>query len=453
LWMKDRKQFAAVIAMTIIPIAIPIAASWWMRHFFNDRYVIGALPGFLLLVAIGVAMIVRYRIAAVVAAALLVQPGWDAALREPFHKLNWRAIAQTIAAHAHENDPVITSNRWTNVSLGFYLRDLKPHVKFIDADESPRIAEIVAYQHTTSWIVVAGGFGGSKFPEWACRFPVLLASPIEDFRLHYVPDAFWFLMHRSTAAEQRALLASFNGEPSIHFGPGDDALIGPGWSGAEPEEGLWARWAIGKQSYVAIPSIHARRATITVDVAPVSVLKQTMNGIALAPGRHPYSFAFDLKPGMNLLELDWGAAVAPADIDPHSSDHRQLAARVYEIRVDHGSPPAWHVVRFDAPDIGWHEHEGRPLPPNRARLLGRMGLDPQRDFHQTLANLATTIADDSVCLDDRQFLLQLVGALLNRDVTDRELRAFEAELQRGVSRQTIAWRLANSDEVRSRSRE
>jgi hypothetical protein len=178
-----------------------------------------------------------------------------------------------------------------------------------------------------------------------------------------------------------------------------------------------------------------------------------MNGIALAPGRHSYSFGFDVKPGMNLLELDWAASVAPADIDPHSSDHRQLAARVYEIRVDSGSPATTHLVRLDAPDIGWHDHEGRPLPPNSARLLGRMGLDPQRDFHETPANLATTIADDSVCLDDQQFLLQLVGALLDRDLTDREMKTFEAQLQHGVSRETIAWRLANSDEVRSRSRE
>lgn len=454
LWRKDRTQAGIVIAMTAIPLAIPIAASWWMHHFFNARYVIGALPGFLLLVAIGVATIVRYRLAAIAAAALLVRPGWDAAMTEPFRKLNWRAIAQTIASHAHENDPVITSNRWTNVSLNFYLRDLKPHVKFINADESPRIAEIIAYQHTTSWIVVAGGFGGSKFPDWACRFPVILASPIEDFRLHYVPDAFWFLMQRSTAAEQRAILASFKGPPSIRFGPGDDPLIGPGWSGAEPEGGRWARWAIGRQSYVAIPSAAARGATITVDVSPVSVLKQTMNNIPLAPGRHPYSFPFDLKPGLNMLELDWAASVAPAETDPKSTDHRQLAARVYEIRVDDGSAPATHLARIDAPDIGWHEHEGRQVPPNSSRLLGRMGLDPQRDFHhQSLANLATTIADDSVCLSDEQFLRQLVGALLDRDVSPRELVAFKAELQRGVSRSTIAWRLANSDEVRSRLRE
>jgi hypothetical protein len=75
-----------------------------MHHFFNARYVIGALPGFLLLVAIGVATIVRYRIAAIVAAALLVRPGWDAAMTEPFRKLNWRAIAETIAAQAQEED-------------------------------------------------------------------------------------------------------------------------------------------------------------------------------------------------------------------------------------------------------------------------------------------------------------------------------------------------------------
>ncbi|HLJ73159.1 MAG TPA: glycosyltransferase family 39 protein [Thermoanaerobaculia bacterium] len=453
LWMKNRTQAATVLTMTIIPLAIPIAASWYMHHFFNVRYVIGALPGYLLLVAIGVATIVRIPIAAIVAAALLVQPGWDAAIREPFHKLDWRAIAQSITRHAHASDIVIASNRWTFVSLGFYLRGLEPHVHLIDADEGTKGPEVIAYTHTTTWIAVAGGFGGSNFPQWACRFPVLLASPIEDFRLHYSPDAFWFLMHRSTPAERRALIASFAGAPSIHFGPGDDALLGPGWSGAEPEEGRWARWAIGKQSFAAIPSLDARRATITIDVAPVSVLKQTMNGIPLAPGRHPYSFPFDLKAGMNMLQLDWGASVAPADVDPKSTDHRQLAARVYEIRVDTGSASTTHVVRIDAPDISWHNHDGRPLPPNSSRVLGRMGLDPQRDFHQSLANLAVTIADDSVCMDDEHFLRRLFGALLNRDITDRDMRNFKAQIASGVSRRTIAWRLGNSDEVKSRLRE
>jgi len=452
LWIHNRIQAAVVIAMTIVPLAIPIAASWWMQHFFNVRYVIGALPGFLLLVAIGIAAIVRYRIAAIVAAALLVQPGWDAATTESFHKLDWRGIAQTIALHAHENDVVIASNRWTFVSLHFYLRDLKPHVHLYNAEESPRPGR---------WLVVAGGFG-SNFPEWACRFPVVLASPIEDFRLHYASTPYGFLTERSTRGEQRALAAASAGPPSIRFGPGDDALLGGGWSDAEPDEGRWARWAIGKQSFLALPSIDSRQSAIAIDVAPVSVLKQTMNGIALAPGRHRYSFPVDLKPGVNVLRLDWGASVAPADLDPRSSDHRPLAARVYAI--DAGGKAAEHIVRLDAPDIGWHEHDGRTLPPNvdrakLAALLGRMGLDPERfvpdlmSGRTTLANLAMTIADDSVCIDDPQFVRELVGALLDREAAARDFQLFGAEMRSGASRRTIAWRLGNSDEVRSRLRE
>ena len=73
----------------------------------------------------------------------------------------------------------------------------------------------------------------------------------------------------------------------------------------------------------------------------------------------------------------------------------------------------------------------------------------QTDIGVTLANLATTIADDSACIDDQQFLRLLFPALLGREITARELAGLSRELQHGVSRSEMAWRLGNSDEVRA----
>lgn len=67
--------------------------------------------------------------------------------------------------------------------------------------------------------------------------------------------------------------------------------------------------------------------------------------------------------------------------------------------------------------------------------------------------MAMSLANESVCMDDQQFLRRMILALLGRDITDRELRQFGEQLQRGVSRRTIIRRLANSSEVAASQRQ
>jgi len=472
LFRRNRPQAIVLITMTILPIAIPVAAAWRMHHFFAIRYAIAALPSYLLLTASGLSAILqplrRWRadiIASVVAAALLTRSGWDVALNEPFRKLDWRTVARTISRHSHANDAVIAANDWTAISLGFYLRGLSPPIRLFNANGSETLGEVFAYQNTTSWIVLSEDFG-SPFAAWACRFPVLLANPLENFRLHYSPNAYYFLTDRSTPAEHRALLASFSGgAPSIHFAPGDHIFLGDGWSGAEAEEGGYARWAIGHHAFIALPVGEAGNRLLTIDMASasksqsasLSLNDQEIGNIALQT-RQRHVFAGVFHAGVNILRFDFQRATAPADVDPRSSDHRPLAARVYEVTIDNGGPGETHVLRLDQAET--YVSQGRPLPANvdgakLAHFVGRLGFDPQRAIlaltpgRATLANLATTIADDSSCMDNEQFLRTLFPALLGREVTDRELREFTTQLEKGVSRATIAWRLGNSDEVRA----
>jgi len=479
---RSWREGLVVTAIGLLPVAIGLMAAWLIHRPFGIRYVIGGLPGYLLLVAAGIAWLTsvlsRWRLdapAAIVIAALLAREGWSAAVEEPFQKLDWRAVARTIDLHARDKDTVIAADVWTREQIGFYL---SPRLNLVDAGRQQKIGEIFAYQHTTSWLVV--GDASSEFAQWACRFPVLLGSPLQDFRLHYCPNAYYFLTDRSTAAEHRALVASFDGPPSLSFGPGDDVFLGDGWSSAEREGDHFSRWAIGRRAFVAVPVGNDGPSVMTIDVIPVlqGTQQVTINindvpvaDLTLEPLRWTYALPATFRKGINIIRFDFDHTVTPADLDSHTADRRQLAARFYGLSV--GGPvgePASHLLRIDEGTTYldetsvWRTRGGRPLPPNidrprLSRFLGRLGLDPGRatdallSRRVTLADLVATIADDSACIDDRQFLDRLFRTILNREIGTGEVQSFSAELRRGVRRSEIAWRLGNSDEVRKQIRQ
>jgi len=465
----DRRAGVVAIAAGVLPVAIGFGATLILHRPFGVRYVIGGLPGYLLLVASGVAWLTSFlgrwkldAVAAILAAALLAREGWDAAIEEPFQKLDWRAVARAIDLHARDKDTVIAADVWTREQIGFYLPS---RLELVDAGGKRTIGEIFAYQHTTSWLVV--GDPHSEFAQWACRFPTLLGSPLQGFRLHYCPSAYYFLTDRSTPAEHRALLASFDGAPSLSFGPGDDILLGDGWSSAEREGDHFARWATGHRAFIAFPSGRDGATTLLLDVMPVSVGTQRMTvnindaqagTLTLDPQRRTYALDATLRQGINIIRFDFDHTVVPAEVDPRSGDRRQLAARFYGARTS-------HLLRLDEgasyldENSVWRTHGGRALPPNIDRtklagLLGRLGLDPDRAIpallaHRvTLADLAATIADDSACIDDPQFAQTVFRTLLGREIGASELQSFTRELQSGAKRSEIVWRLGNSDEVR-----
>src|SRR5205814_8655189 len=124
------------------------------------------------------------------------------------------------------------------------------------------------------------------------------------------------------------------------------------------------------------------------------------------------SFRGPFQTGSHIVRFDFSLNVAPSEVDPLSLDRRPLAVRFYGM-----TPNMSHILRMDegTPYLDetsvWRTRGGRDLPADidRARLarfLGRLGLDPERAIEAltskrvTLANLATTIAEDSVCADD-----------------------------------------------------
>jgi mannosyltransferase len=340
LFRRNREQSIAAIGFFILPIAIAIAAVRVEHHFFAIRYVISALPAYLLLVSVGVAAIVaplgRWKTAAAILAGLLLAfAGWHAALTEPFRKLDWRSIAGAIARHAHENDPVIADTDASAIAIGFYLRGVSPHLRVFSAHGTQMMGEVFAYQNTTSWIVVAGG--NSEFSSWARRFPVVLSSPIEDFRLYYSPTAYYFLTDRSTPAEHRALLASFGGAPVLYFGPGDDDLLGDGWSRTDRGS------VIAHRAFVALP-IDAAPDHLTIDVAaPQSVTLFINDNYIQTIEMHGARKRLDVpaprtvwRRGINIVRLEFGG----------------IPARVYELGAGGtGGRGGLHRVRIADTDL------------------------------------------------------------------------------------------------------
>ncbi|HSY52507.1 MAG TPA: hypothetical protein VLC46_27145 [Thermoanaerobaculia bacterium] len=211
---RDRVRGAIVIGMAVLPILVSLISLWWLRHWYAVRYIATALPAYLLLTAIGITALVRLvlrgrmaiavPIVALIAAGFIVREGWPTARNEPYRKLNWRVIAATIHEHAHARDAVVTTNDWSYVCLDFYLRRLPPRVRLISAGESSsRAASVVAHNEPV-WIVSAGFHRPGDIGDWSCQYPVVLASPLESFRLHYVPGIRNLLLNRLTPADTRA---------------------------------------------------------------------------------------------------------------------------------------------------------------------------------------------------------------------------------------------------------
>ena len=353
---RDRVRGVIVTGMAVLPVAVSLAALWKLRHWYAVRYVVTALPAYLLLVAVGITAILRliFRgrtanaipVAALIAAGFIVREGWTSATTEPYRKLNWRVIAATIHEHAHVRDAIVTTNDWSFVCLDFYLRQLPPRVRLISAGESSaRAASVVAHNEPV-WIVAAGFHRAGDVGDWSCRYPVVLASPLEGFRLHYAPGLQHLLLHRLTPADTRALVARYPthvmrlvSDNNVFlaggwYGPEGDPAEGARWTGSEPVSAmLIASAAHHRLTLHMMPFDYAgarpQIATISLNAAPVARL-------AMTPGWRDYTFDINRtrwRDGANFLTIAFSRAESPAAIDPRSKNSRMLAARLNWIAV------------------------------------------------------------------------------------------------------------------------
>jgi hypothetical protein len=478
---RDRVRGVIVTSMAVLPVAVSLAALWKLRHWYAVRYVVTALPAYLLLGAIGIVAILRliFRgrtamvipIAALIAAGFIVREGWQSATTEPYRKLNWRVIAATIHEHAHTRDAVVTTNDWSYVCLDFYLRQLPPKVRLISAGESASRAASVVAHNEPGWIVSAGFHRAGDVGDWSCQYPVVLASPLEGFRLHYAPGLQHLLLHRLTPADTRALTARYpthvmtlGSDNNVFlaggwYGPDGDPAEHARWTGAEPVSAMLIAWAADHRLTLhMMPFDYAgarpQIATISLNAAPVEKL-------ALTPGWRDYTFDIDRtrwRDGANFLTIAFSRAEAPAAIDPRSKDVRLLAARVNLIAVTpigaakmtDSLPELTRAFRINEPgelldENSWWRGRKRTAfaPPS---LLARIGIEPTR--HLDVDDAAETIAYDSACLNDSDFLHIAYATILNRPIDAVGERYFASALQKKETRVGVVRALVDSAEFR-----
>jgi hypothetical protein len=484
--VRDRLRGTIVTGMAILPVAVTLAALWRLGHWFAVRYVATALPAYLFLVAIGIVTLLRLLlrgptaaaipVVALVAAGFIIREGWPAATTEPYRKLNWRVIAATIHEHAHARDAVLTTNDWSYVCLHFYLKRLPPRVRLISAGESSsRAASIVAHNEPV-WIVSAGFHRPGDIGDWSCQYPVVLASPLEGFRLHYAPGLRHLMLNRFTAADVRALTARYPTHV-FHLGSANDAFLAGDWYNSEGSTGDVSRWTGPEPASVMLigSAKTAHRLMLRMlpfsyrgsppQIATISLNAAPLARLTLAPDWHEYYFDIPRatwREGMNFLTISFSHAAAPSSIDSASPDHRLLAARFNQIALvplgttvrDDSLSELARAFRINEPgefldeNAWWRGRSEKTLAP--PEMLARIGADPSR--HAGVEEIAETVAYDSDCLNDSDFLHIAYAEILGRPIDPGGERYFASALNKKETRLGVVKALVDSPEFRKNVR-
>jgi hypothetical protein len=464
LWRRDRRSAVIVIAMTMLPIAFAVLSLIVFKHWFAVRYVAPAIAGFVLLVAAGIVAVSTVARAAREMLALLIviviaRESLPAARTEPFRKLDWRAIAATLRENAKPGDVVLAAEEWSEVSLRYYLGN---DVRIIGASRV-ELAEMLIDRRQGTWIMSAGYSGDGSVRSWMCRYPLVMSSVLEGFRLHYIGTQ-RDLLQRATPSTLRAAASSFR-----TIQPDDDVLFGDGWAQSEGR----FRWANATRATVFVPRFGKRDGVIRATILPLppQSMRVSLNGhdlgtIRLAHEWREYSIAAPASAwidGLNTITFAFDHATEPSE-----RDRRTLAACFESIGADDSREVRRAMLpslRIDANrflDAGsvWRNTRTRfPAAqlnrPRVEKLLGRLGFDPVAAWPKLasgavyLDDAVETIAYGSDCESDRAFLDRAFAILLERAPNDAEARDLLARLANGSSREVIVGRIVKSNDFRA----
>ncbi|MEA2571711.1 MAG: mannosyltransferase [Acidobacteriota bacterium] len=474
---RERISGLIITGMTVLPVVIAVVALRAMSHWYSVRYVAAALPAYLLLAAIGIVACVRLVrqeaiafVLAVVIAGAIGREAWPAARAESLQRLDWRVVASTIRQHAHDDDLVIAMNAWSYVALDFYLRGQR--LRLISALESTAGATHLVATNTPAWIVSAGETRGMT-REWTCRYPIVLASPLESFRLHYAPSFAHLLLNRATDGDRRAFAARFAAPLTLGLGSESDLFLTHGFGDAEGTNGDYARWVVGTSASLIIPS--GERITIRAlpllrrDASPQQ-MTVALNGAQLAQltmANEWRDYTIDVPPSLrrdvNELTLTFAWSEIPGGNDP-----RSLSAMLDQISIGAVTRPAPRQLTAlthinSAGFLLDHPVERHPRESFVARdraalaaLVARLGFDPVTTLpaldrgEVRLDDLANVIAYESECRGDAEFVAVAYAVLVDRRVEGTSAQYFLAQLRRGVPRSEIIRKIVASGEMRAK---
>ena len=474
LWRRDRRTASIAIGMALLPIVSALASLAAISHWFAVRYVSPALIGFVVLAAVGMAS-TRLPWLAVLIAAAIAADTWSAARREPFEKLDWRAIGAALERRVQPGDAIVTAEPWSDVCLRYYLRHLPPNVRVVSVN-SVMLAEMFANAQPT-WFVTAGEADVTPVRDWICRYPLLLAGEMEELRLHYAPSLQHFAQHRAAPEDLRALATALGANVALHSGRDDELFRGDGWQGPEGAKGEEFRWATAKEASLRIPRLGPRDRRVIVHALPLAhraLPPQTMtlsiNGTQVGTVTMPFEwrdYAFDApaklwREGLNTLTFTFGRVTIPATLGPPFSDPRPLAVAFESVSiVESGAaqpPPPVIDIRLASESL-FRARTGRRAQGAGRRwreapvkaLFARLGFDPESAWRELRPeDAATAIAIESACESDRAFLDRAFYAIAERNPNPGELADLVPRLQRGAGRIEIVGRVLKAIDVREK---
>lgn len=451
LYRRSRLAALTVLSMTVLPVAFAVAALKITGHWFAVRYIGPGLIGFVVLAGAGIsaaAMFAARRRAFAYGLTLLIlgataRETWGPARREPFQKLDWRGITARIARYAQRGDVVIAAEPWTGIISDYYLARL-PDRGVVDIQTSlVPIANQLRAEHPATFIISTNAPEDTPMRKWACEHPLILASPIDGFRMHYAGD---FLRERAQEPERRAIRA----------GLADAVLYRDGWASVEGSGADAFRWAIGERATMVVPgTVRLRLLPLEHPSLPEQRVAISVNGrfvreLTLKAGWTDH--LLEVPEGLATVTFAFARATAPASFDPRNGDTRRLAVAFQlpphgNVQTRIASSPlldedaTWRNTRTNFASSGLRQDAVLPL-------LGRLGFDPSSVWPRLqrgelhLEDLAESIAYGSECLDDAAFVRMVYDLLLHRaPVPGETLR---------MARARFIGRIVKSDEFRTR---
>jgi hypothetical protein len=470
LFRRDTVPGIVLVGMTVIPLVASLGALRLFDHFFAIRYVTPPLVGLLLLAAAGLTAAAelltrqtRPALALALSAAIassMMARNWTEARTEPFRKLDWRAIAAVLREQVRPGEAILAAEPWSEVCLRFYLG---PEIPVIGAGRADLAELLVRTRKAGPWLITAGASPDESSRGWMCRYPRVMASPLERFRLHFAGSEQELLL-RARPATLRAAADSLR-----RIMPADATFFGEGWGG--PEDGF--RWAAARRATVLVPRSQRGEGIIRFHALPfarqtVRVLlnEQQVGEIVMAADWQDYSVTAPStawREGLNTIAFEFTHATSPGPSDP-----RTLAASFAWISIDDQlfvNRPVLPAIRIDADRFldartSWVNTTTRfpaaQLRPKPVQaLLARMGFDAKTTWpllargEVHLDDVVETIAYGSDCEEDRAFLYRAFAILLERPPDPVAERDLLARMRQGATRESIVGRIVKSGDFRA----
>ena len=154
---------ALLIALTVVPV-LGIYLASVRNSVFSDRYVIMALPAYLILVAAGITLLWRHRWlwpVGVIAMVVIFSYAWatlrDVNFAEAAEKEDWRSAYALVAEQAQPGDVIITHPGYTLTTYD-YFSQREPRLRQFDTVTIPTFrVNWLTEQSMVEWIVNRAG--------------------------------------------------------------------------------------------------------------------------------------------------------------------------------------------------------------------------------------------------------------------------------------------------------